>query len=137
MPGTDGKKLAEMFRTNNPQNIQEGLRLITERTAEAIDDKQQAELAGEEYPDKMKDLNQLFGMANKLHNILVPKKGIQIGIAVGGGQAVQAAIASAEPRAIAAEALKELQAENPGQEITDEMIVERLESYVVEGEIEQ
>ena len=140
VPGSEGKKLADMFRSNNPQTIADGLRMITERTAETVDEKTQRELAGEVYPDKMKDLNQLFGMANKLHNVVKPKAApsINIGFAVGSGGVRTAIQQGAEPRYIAAEVMKELESEYPDQDITDEMIEQRIlerESEVLEGEI--
>ena len=145
VPGSEGKKLASFFETRNADTIAEGMRSVAHKMAEHVDEKLQNEVAGEEYDNKTKDLNQLFGMASKLHGIERPKgPGIQVNVGIQNNPAVKA-VASRDSRALASQVMKELVAEGyKPDEVTDEMIETRIKFHtqlainagVIDAEVE-
>lgn len=142
MPGSDGKKLSDMFRTKNPDDIAEGLRSVLAEQADIVDEQlQDHKSRGNDDidPELMKNLNSVFNNGTKLHNLLRPKPGINIGIGINGASSVSVG-ASSEPRELAAMVVRELEESMPpGTTITDEMVADRLNQYAsqqaIEGEI--
>lgn len=142
MPGSDGKKLSDMFRTKNPDDIAEGLRSVLAEQADIVDEQlQDHKNRGNDDidPELMKNLNSVFNNGTKLHNLLRPKPGINIGIGISGGNNVSIQSGS-EPRELASMVIRELEESlPPGTQITDDMVRERLEQYAsqqaIEGEI--
>lgn len=132
----DGKKLAAFFETRNPTAIAEGMRSVAHKMAQHVDEKLQGEAGGKEYDNKTKDLNQLFGMAAKLHALERPK-GPAVQVNVGIQNNPMQAIAARDTRAIASQVMLELQQTHRPEEITDQMIAERIAYHEKQYELTQ
>lgn len=132
----DGKKLAKFFESRNPVLIAEGMRSVAHKMAEHVDERLQDEAGGNEYDEKTKDLNQLFGMAAKLHALERPK-GPAVQVNVGIQNNPQQAIASRDTRAIASHVMLELQQYHRPEDITDQMIAERIAYHEKQHELTQ
>lgn len=153
---TDGKRLADQFRTRNAAAIGEGLRRIVEAQAEIVDDEQdqfsalasKAEATGdpEDVVDEveierrraslMRNMNSLFGNASKLYALDRPRAGVTVNVnSVGvGAQSVRVDPERDQARTLASKAMAELEA--AGVEPTDEAIQAQIASYAREAEHE-
>ncbi|ADD80788.1 gp002 [Rhodococcus phage ReqiDocB7] len=135
VPGSEGKKLADYFKSTNPAEIAEGMRSIVAEQADIVDEMladHKARGTDETDPELMKNMNSVFKNAKSLHDIVNPKqKGPLVQIGIANGMPLPAINSSSDPRELAAMVVKELEAQlPPGTEITDEMVKMRLEQYV-------
>jgi len=138
VPGSDGKKLSDLLRTKDPAKIKEAMASIVAEQADIVEDKlANYKSTGEEDGNLMKDMNSLFANSEKLHKLIEPRTNaplIQIGMT---GQTVQAVVGG-DARQIASVVYRELQEQNPGRPITDDMVRERIKQYqvhAIEGKV--
>lgn len=152
---TQGRKLAEQFRTRDASAIGEGLRRMVELQAEIVDGQREdfesiatkAEATGdpEDVPDEveldrrrtslMRNMNSLFGNASKLYALDRPASpAVQVNVNTVGASAVRVDPERDAPRVLASKAMAELEA--AGIEPTDEAIEAQIASYSREAEHE-
>lgn len=167
MGGTEGKSLASMFATRNASTIAEALRQTVQNQA-ALVDRELAELekleeaswetTGDPEDDEtnqfkrqemidrkreqvMRDHNSVFANGTKLYKLdAAPGGGVNINIGMGASGSVSVESMRDNPRAIAAEAQRQLSSEH--DIVTADMLHERvaqirqaIESDTVEGEV--
>lgn len=139
VPGSDGKKLSDLLRTKDPELIKEAMTSIVAEQADIIEDRLRDFKAGNDDDNLMKDMNSLFSNSERLHKLIAPRltgPSVQIGINMS-GSTTQAVVAG-DPRQVAAIVYRELEEQNPGQVITDDMVRERIMQYqqrAIEGQI--
>lgn len=129
VPGSQMKKLAEQFKTTNPDAIKEGMRQVLERQANVVDERlQDHESRGQDDidPNLMKDMNSLFANAHKLYQLERPKPGMNLNIGI---NASGVTVQGNDPRQIAAHITAELEAAHGVGNVTDEMVMQRLQEY--------
>lgn len=112
---------------------------IVAEQADIVEDRLKDYKAGNDDDTIMKDMNSLFGNAEKLHKLIAPRQNgplVQIGIGMT-GQTSQAVVGG-DARQIAALVYRELEEQNPGAIITDDMVRDRIKIYqqnAIEGKV--
>lgn len=139
VPGSDGKRLSDLLRTKDPEQIKEAMASIVAEQADIVEDRLKDFKAGNDDDSLMKDMTALFKNSESLHKLIAPRQTgplVQIGIGMS-GQTSQAVVAG-DPRQIAALVYRELEEQNPGAIITDDMVRDRIIQYqqkAIEGEV--
>ena len=168
--GSEGKSLASMFSSRNAANIAEALRQTVQNQAEIADKEIEELRALEEAPSVttgdpedddghalrrekqiqekresvMRNHNSVFANGTKLYKLDAQPGGVNISINAGGGTSIRAESMRSNPRALAAEAQRQLEQEY--DTITEDLLFERVEQIrqaiavenddVIEGEFE-
>lgn len=148
--GSEGKSLASMFATRDASTIAEALRQTVQNQASVVDrelaeleelesepwevtgdpeDVDRQRLRRQEMIDRkrdqvMRDHNSVFANGSKLYKLDAKPGGVNINIGVGGGGSVSVEAMRGNPRAIAAEAQRQLTSEY--STVTPEMLYERV-----------
>ena len=158
--GTNGRRLAEQFRSRNAAEVGEGLRRLVEMQAELVDDehaqfvaineKVEATDDPEDAPDPvemerrrtslMRNMNSVFGNAAKLYALDRPTSPqVQVNVGMVGPGSAPVDPQRDDARTLASKAMAELEAK--GVDPTDEAIQAQIASYsrqaeseVIEGE---
>lgn len=136
--GSDGVALADSFGTRNASRIIDGLSALLQRQAERLEDSMAAEKADEPNPDITRQMNSVFANAVKLAKLIDPtlnggpKMQVNIGVGAGGNAQI---VASADPRQITSDIVRELEARGiPRDQITGDMVAGYLKTMGVEDD---
>ena len=139
VPGSDGKRLSDLLRTKDPEQIKEAMASIVAEQADMVEDRLKDHKAGNDDENLMKDMTALFKNSESLHKLIAPRPTgplVQIGIGMTGS--TSQAVVAGDPRQIASLVYRELEEQNPGSIITDDMVRARIEQYqqkAIEGQI--
>ena len=130
LPGTESKKLSEMFKSRNADEVVEGLASIVSKQAERVERRMDEEQFAPGGSDKEidKQLNALFKNGTQLAKLRNPNLGRPL-VQINNGPGTQnnQIVANADPRALAATVIQEIEATGVRREdITDEMIAEHI-----------
>lgn len=129
VPGSEGKRLSDLLRTKDPEQIKEAMASIVAEQADMVEDRLKDHKAGNDDENLMKDMTALFKNSESLHKLIAPRQNgplVQIGMI--NGPTSQAVVAG-DPRQIASLVYRELEEQNPGAIITDDMVRERISQY--------
>lgn len=135
LPSSDSKKLSDMFKSRNADDVVEGLAAIVSKQAERVESKMDEEKFSSGGHDKEIDkmLNNLFKNGTQLAKLRDPSLGRAplVQINANSPQALQAGkVSTADPRALAATVIQEIEATGVRREdITEQMIEDHLNSY--------
>ena len=139
VPGSTGKKLSDLLRTKDPEQIKEAMASIVAEQADIVEERLKDYKAGNDDDNIMKDMTALFKNSESLHKLIAPReKGPLIQNIIGVNGATSQAIVAGDPRQIASLVYRELEEQNPGVIITDDMVRERIVQYqqrAIEGKI--
>ena len=128
LPGTESKKLSEMAKSRNADEVVEMLATIVSKQAERVEKKMDDEqfAPGGHDKDIDKQLNNLFKNGTQLAKLRNPNLGRPlVQINTGPQQQNNQIVAAADPRALAASIIEQIEATGVRREdITDEMISE-------------
>lgn len=125
LPGAESKNLADMFGSRNADLIIDGLgTLVAANTKRLQRGMREEEAFGDTNPEVTKMMNQVFGQGVQLAKLIDPNLSggarVQVNVGVNGGVA---AVATADPKQLVAQAFRELEARGIKREdITPEMI---------------
>lgn len=143
LPGTESKKLSELAMSRNADDVVEMLASIVSKQAERVetrmDDEQFLESGHDKEVDKM--LNNLFKNGTQLAKLRDPNLGrplVQINANV--QPQLNSQVAQADPRALAAQVIQEIEASGVKREdITEQMIEDYMKGQAptkqLEGEV--
>lgn len=131
VPGSEGKRLSDLLRTKDPEQIKEAMASIVAEQADIVEDNLAKHKQGEDQPELMKDMTALFKNSESLHKLIAPrpKAGPLVQIGFGMQPQVAQAVVGGDVRQMASMVYKELEQANPGEIITDEMVKERIMQY--------
>lgn len=144
VPNSDGKQLADMFGSRDPERIIDALGELNARMAERAIDAMEGELPTEDRaldPTVSTALSQVFANGVKLAKLIDPKLSggsggsgttVNIGITGSARQQVTATRTDeSQTRELAATVIAELEAEgHQRSQITEDMVREKLKEYV-------
>ena len=139
LPGTPGKKLSDLLRTKDPEQIKEAMASIVAEQADLVEERLKDVKGGNDDKDLMKDMTALFKNSESLHKLIAPRQNgplVQIGIGMT-GQTSQVVVGG-DARQIASLVYRELEEQNPGAIITDDMVRDRIKMYqqkAIEGTV--
>lgn len=139
LPNTESRKLSEMAKSRNADDVVEMLASVVGKQAERVErrlDNEQFEPGGHDKEvDKM--LNNLFKNGTQLAKLRNPNLGRPLVQINTGNTQNNQIVASADPRALAASVIQEIEATGVNREdITEEMIAEHLGAQrAIEAEI--
>lgn len=138
VPGSTGKKLSDLLRTKDPEQIKEAMASIVAEQADIVEKRLGEHKAGNDDENIMKDMTALFKNSESLYKLIAPRQTgplVQIGMING---ATSQAVVAGDARQIASLVYRELEEQNPGVIITDEMVRERIVQYqqrAIEGKV--
>lgn len=140
MPGTEGKRISDLLRTKDPAQIREAMASIVATQADMVEDRVEAVKKGGDPDDNlMKDMNIVFANSEKLHKLIAPRQnGPTVNIGIGMNGNTSQVVTAGDPRQIASLVYRELEEQNPGAIITDDMVRERIMQYQtksIEGQV--
>lgn len=113
---------------------------IVATQADMVEDRVKAVKDGGDPDDNlMKDMTAVFANSEKLHKLIAPRpNGPVVNIGIGLNGSTSQAVTAGDPRQIASLVYRELEEQNPGAIITDDMVRDRIAKYqtkAIEGQV--
>lgn len=139
LPSSESKRLSELALSRNADDVVEMLASIVSKQAERvetkIDDEKFLESGHDKDIDKM--LNSLFKNGTQLAKLRDPSLGRAPLVQINAGAPQARQVAQADPRALAATVIEEIEASGVRREdITEQMIEDHLRGYATQHQLE-